>query len=99
MKVMFDLPVATHRFLIEPVSETRHLKSILIDRFLSFLQQIEKSRKNVPKQLLAFIKYDVRSTTGSNLRNILHLTNLTDIKEITRSNLKELKYQNLDTAD
>ena len=99
VKVMFDLPVATHRFLIEPVSETRHLKSILIDRFLSFLQQIEKSRKNVPKHLLAFIKYDVRSTTGSNLRNILHLTNLTDIKEITRSNMKELKYQNLDTAD
>ena len=99
VKVMFDLPVATHRFLIEPVSQTRHLKSILMDIFMSFLQQIEKSRKNVPKQLLAFIKYDVRSTTGSNLRNILHLTNLTDIKEITRSNMKELKYQNLDTAD
>ena len=78
---MFDLPVETHRYIIEPLSQTRHLKTVIIERFLSFIEQIETSMKNVPKQLLSFIQKDVRSTTGSNLRNILHLTKLTDIEE------------------
>ena len=99
VKVMFDLPVETHRYIIEPLSQTRHLKNVLIDRFLSFVEQIEKSAKNVPKQLLTFIKKDVRSTTGANLRNILHLTNQTDIEEIKRHDVKLLKYKEIDPED
>ena len=52
VKVMFDLPIQTHRFIIEPISQTKHLKNVLMERFLSFLMQIEKSTKKVPKQLL-----------------------------------------------
>ena len=99
VKIMFDLPVETHRYIIEPLSQTRHLKNVLIDRFLSFVEQIEKSAKNVPKQLLTFIKKDVRSTTGANLRNILHLTNQTDIEEIKRHDVKLLKYKEIDPED
>ena len=63
--------------------QAKHLKLVLIERFLSFLNQIEKSKKLIPKQLLSFIKHDVRSTTGSNLRNILQLTNKNTIEEIS----------------
>ena len=94
-----DLPVENHRYVIEPLSQTRHLKNVLIERFLSFLEQIEKSAKNVPKQLLSFIKKDVRSTTGSNLRNILHLTKQTEIEEIKRHDVKHLKYKEIDPKD
>ena len=92
VRVMFDLPQDTHRYFIEPISETRHLKFVLIDRFLNFLTQIEKSTKQVPKQLLKFIKRDARSTTGSNLRNILLLTGKDTIDEISRDDTKALKY-------
>ena len=92
VRVMFDLPQDTHRYFIEPISETRHLKFVLIDRFLNFLTQIEKSTKQVPKQLLRFIKSDARSTTGSNLRNILLLTGKDTIDEISRDDTKALKY-------
>ena len=33
VKVMYDLPIQTHRNLIEPVSQTKHLKFVLLERF------------------------------------------------------------------
>ena len=99
VRVMFDFPIQTHRNLIEPVSQTRHLKFVLLERFLGFLNQIEKSKKKVPKQLLAFIKHDVRSITGSNLRNILLLTKKNRIEEFCKDDLKQMKYEEIEEND
>ena len=71
----------------------------MIERFLSFLNQIEKSKKQIPKQLLSVIKHDVRSTTGSNLRNILLLTNKNTIEEITLEDIKTIKYNQIEKED
>lgn len=51
MRKVFDLPMTTHRYLLEPISENDHLLKILIERFISFISQLEKSSKNVVKQL------------------------------------------------
>ena len=96
VRVMFDLPMQTHRNLIEPVSETKHLKFVLLERFLGFLYQIEKSTKTVPKHLLKFIKHDVRSITGSNLRNLLLLTDKNKIEELCQDDIKKMKYQQIE---
>ena len=96
VKVMFDLPVQTHRYIIEPISQTKHLKIVLLERFLSFLEQIHKSKKNVPKQLLSFIKNDARSTTVSNLRKILLLTEKDTIDELSKADVTSLQYQEAD---
>ena len=69
---------------------------MLLERFFSFLTQILKSKKQVPKQLLNFIANDVRSTTGSNLRNLLLLTNNDTIEEINIEDIKKLKYHQID---
>ena len=65
----FDHPVPreTHRYIIEPSSETPHIKSVM----KTFLEQIRKSTKLATKSLLNTILLDSRSTTGSNLLNIL----------------------------
>ena len=99
VKVMYDLPVQTHRNLIEPISETRHLKFVLLDRFLSFLSQIQKSKKLVPKQLLNFISNDVGSTTGSNLRNLLLLTDKNSIEEINSDDVRSMNYHPIEEKD
>ena len=52
VKVMYDLPYATHRWIIEPVSDSTHVRCILINRFLNFLKQIKKSSKIVTNMLL-----------------------------------------------
>ena len=99
VRVMFDLPMQTHRNLIEPVSQTRHLKFVLLERFLGFLNQIEKSKKKVPKQLLAFIKHEVRSITGSNLRNLLLVSDKNSIEELSKEDIKQLKYEQIAEND
>ena len=92
VRIMFDLPLQTHRYFIEPISGVRHLKFVLVERFLSFLEQITKSRKTFTKHVLKYVKHDVRSVTGSNLRNILLMTNRDNIEEITTHDVKKLKY-------
>ena len=70
---MFNLPRETHCFFIEEISECTHIKYVLLKRFLSFMEQIKKSPKVIPKKLLNIVKNDALSVTGSNLRNILLL--------------------------
>ena len=88
---MYDLPYQTHRYLVEPVSGQLHLKKVLIKRFLSFINQIKRSDKNIPKQLLHCIKLDTRSVTGSNLRRILLLTKKTKVEDITEKDIENIE--------
>ena len=79
--------------LFEPLAGKKHLKTILIKRFLSFIQQIEKSHKVLPKLLLHTIKRDCRSTTGSNLRNILLNTNHDDVDKLMPNDAFQIKFE------
>ena len=93
VRLMFDVPLQTHRYFLEPLAETRQLKYTLIQRFLGFISQIQNSKKILPNILLQTIKRDCRSTTGSNLRNILLLTSKDDISDLVPSDVSEMKYQ------
>ena len=92
IRLTYDLPFQTHRYLIEPISEHIHLKKILIRRFLSFIQQIKHSKKNIPKQLLNIIQHDTRSVTGSNIRKILLLTGKDDISNVSKYDIDNIVY-------
>ena len=88
---MFSLPYATHKFFIEPMTNKKHLKIILMKRFLGFVSQIEKSKKLLPFSLLRLIKNDTRSTTGSNLHNIMLLLNKSKIEEVKTNDVDNYK--------
>ena len=79
-------------YFLEPLAEMRQLKFTLIKRFLGFIIQIEKSPKILPNILLQTIKRDCRSITGSNLRNILLMTNKDDISELIPADIQLMKY-------
>ena len=68
-------------------------------RFLSFLSQIKNSDKAAPKVLLECIKCDTRSITGSNLRNILLLTDKDNINDLAVSDIEKMKYHELSEND
>ena len=99
IRKMFNLPLQTHRYLIEEISEMNHLKKILIQRFISFLRQIFKSNKNIPKQLLNCIMRDTRSISGHNLRRIFLLTGKWTISELTRQDIDNINYHKIDEKD
>ena len=91
-RTMYNLPRSTHRYFVEPISGKTHVKTILIKNFLSFISQIENSKKLASKALLTVIKNNVSTVTGSNLKNIMKLTNRETVKEITVSDIKQLRY-------
>ena len=91
-RIMFDLSFKTHRYFVQPVSEKVHIKNILLKRFLGFLNQIQNSSKKLPGALLRVVSHDTRSTTGSNLRNILLLTDKNRIEDITTQDLDNFCY-------
>ena len=68
-------------------------------RFLSFTEQIQKSQKQLPKQMLNIIRRDVRSTTGSNLRQILLHTNKDHVEHLKSSDILQIKYHHIKEED
>ena len=95
IKLMMALPLATHINLFEPLSGYQHIRKVMVKRFLGFLSQVEKSPKAIPRQLLNNIKYDVRSTTGRNLRKILLLTEKTSVDQLGANDYSSVEYHPL----
>ena len=71
--VMLGLPYATHRCLIEPLTRSKHIKKVLLTRYLGFMEGITKSRKEAVNMLMETAKNDVRSVTGRNFRECMLL--------------------------
>ena len=96
---MFDLPLSTHRYFVQPLSNKMHLKNILMKRFLGFLSQIKNSSKKIPSFLLNIVKNDARSTTGYNMRNMMLLFNKNTIDDIEEKDITEYVYAPVDKKD
>ena len=95
MRLMLDIPRESHKYLIEPLSKTAHIRIVLVKRFLTFLEQIRNSNKLGSKFLLESILHDTGSTTGSNLRNILLQIDKTDVSELCPHDAYQLKYHQI----
>ena len=92
VRIMCNLPRETHRFYIEPLTDSKHIKNILIKRFLSFIEQVKRSTKVIPKQIMKIVKHDSLSVTGSNLRNIMILLEKDTIEEISITDVDNIVY-------
>ena len=90
-KCMLQLPLATHRYLLEPLSGEKPAKAILADRFLSFMDSIGKSDELAIKMLRKEAMKDVRSTTGANYRGIMMLTGESSIYKVNRKSMEKMK--------
>ena len=96
VKVMLDLPFATHRSLIEPLTGETHVKLVLIRRYLGFIEKIKSSNKAPLKMLMKEAMLDVRSVTGGNMRNIMLLVGKTRVEDVGMEDLSKLTYHKLE---
>ena len=78
-RVMHGLDRKTHKYLIEPISETKHIVFHFHKRFVNFVKKIQRSKKLALRCLFGYLKSDCQSTIG---RNIRHLQNEYHIGEI-----------------
>ena len=78
-RIMFALPRETHKYLIEPLSKTRHIKLSLMRRYIRFANVLLTSEKKAARNLFNCVRKDCQSITGYNLRKImLHNADLVD---------------------
>ena len=95
VKIMFNLPWATHRNLIEPLTGAAHIRRTLAWRYVSFIRKIQKSEKRPLRNLLNLVKSDARTTTGSNLRRIMLLSGKNNIEDVLDSTV-DFEYHKLE---
>ena len=92
VRKMLSIPRNSHKYFTEPLSENNHIRSVLIKRFLSFIEHLKKSPKIVAGKLLKTIQNDTSSITGSNLRNIMLLVKKTSIDNLNPTDSDIIKY-------
>ena len=92
-RIMLKLPRNSHQYFVEPLSRSPHIKFSLCERFLKFIESIACSEKTAIRNMLKFVKYDCRSSTGSNLRNMMLLAGKTSVDETTSGCFKHQVYK------
>ena len=88
-RIMYDLPLATHIYFVEPITGKNHAKTLMIKNFLKFCELIVSSKKEALKNVFLQIRRNVLTFTGSNLRKISSLMNKSDITELKSSLVKQ----------
>ena len=88
---MWDLPYNTHRHLIEPLGG-QHVYSMILARYVKFVQSISKSSKLAIRYLLQKVKNNYNTQTGNNIRFILDKVGAEDIMTVKVEDIKKLKF-------
>ena len=70
LRVIFNLPMATHCWILEQLTGS-HAKKLMYSRFIKLIENLSCCEKPQVRTLLDIVKSDQRSTTGSNIRDIL----------------------------
>ena len=88
VRIIFDLPYRTHRYLLEPFSGFHHIYTLLNNRFLKFYSTIFMSNKKVISNLRLCQENDCRSTFGSNIKNICLINDTLNILDCKKFSVK-----------
>ena len=95
VKLMASLPYATHRYLVGDIAGG-HMMIHLMSNYLGFINRLKGSSKLVLRQLYQLVCKDARSVTGSNLRNIMIMTNCSKVEDLHPALVRNIKYHNVE---
>ena len=87
VKMAYNLPYATHRYLLSDLVSYDHPKKLIIRRFLKFHEVVMNSSSPHIKILHAYQSRDYRSTYGRNIRNILRDSGAANMSEVDLSSI------------
>ena len=88
IKLTLNLPHPTHRNILPVISHVKPLRTTLAKRFLTFVEKLRNSEKPVLLNTISLVENDTRTITGRNLRNILLLTDRSDVQHLRPSNME-----------
>ena len=71
MKMVWDLPYATHNRFLESMCDIPHLQSMLHGRYIGFIDNISSTKKTHLQMLFNLCKQDQSCNTGQNIQYLL----------------------------
>tara|TARA_B110000196_G_scaffold307115_1_gene306393 strand:+ start:336 stop:1349 length:1014 start_codon:yes stop_codon:yes gene_type:complete len=87
LKITFNLPLPTHRHLLNELVECDHPKKLVIKRFVKFSSNLANSNNLHIRRLHNLQKADMRSCYGRNIRNICRQARVNDISLVDFSDI------------
>ena len=69
IRIIFDIPRNSHCWLTEQISG-RHAKQQIYSRYIKFVNTLQSTERQCVKSLFEYVRGDVRSLVGGNLRQI-----------------------------
>ena len=95
----FTLPRASHRYMVEEISEHLHPMVMFSSRFLKFHQSLQKCSKPVIRYLCQLSSSNMRTAYSQNIRNIEEHVN-TEFCQLSCNKLKSImKYSHVPNAE
>ena len=88
VRITFDIPRNTHRYLVEPISGNSHLKVKLVKRFIKFVTSLSKCDKPHLRYLHDMQQNDFRSVYGRTCQNICKETGVENILDASSLDIK-----------
>ena len=67
VKIIWDLPFATHKRFVESLTDVPHLQSMLHGRYIGFIENIRNSKKPQLQILFHLCKSNFSTNTGKNI--------------------------------
>ena len=97
VKLIWELPYATHTRLLEDLCPVSHLEHVLLSRYIGFIQNLCKSNKEILCLIFKSCLSNYRSVTG---RNLFYLFKKFDIQTIhqlfnVKAKLKDMRVYDL----
>ena len=102
VRQILNLNRCTHRYLIEPLSNTHHLKTIITSRYVTFFKTLVGSSKKPVRFLARLNSMDQRTVLGKTLSKIMTLTgsNVASPEDLTPNWIKKnLRYARVPDTD
>ena len=99
MRLMLGIPRNSHKFFIEPLTNTPHIMTSLYGRYLKFVTSLETSSKEILRKLVRQVKRDCSTNTGRNLRRLMILSNECDVDNIETNTIRKTPYSPIPLHD
>ena len=86
IRIMFDLPKATHSWMVEEIAGGRHAKQMIMSRYVNYISQLANNKRESVRSLFKLVSRDVRTVTGSNIRHMKLITGCNIILGVAHHN-------------
>ena len=84
VRILFDIPRNSHRWIVEELAEERHARKQIYSRYIKFVNSLYNTERQCLRFLFKYVSDDVRSQVGGNMRKILLDTGAPVIPGVTR---------------